>query len=90
MPSLVADWVPAADPAYAWEKALLLSPAVALTNAETYTWFAFLIRCAEKRYRLKTTDTNNVVSQEIINKGDLIWDNGLDHVDGWNVRGPTP
>jgi hypothetical protein len=85
-----ANSVKAKDETYDWDVAITLDAQTAFTNAESYTQFAFLMRCADKGYKIQTTDNNNIYQYDVAKSGQLVWDQNLERVGGWNVRGPTP
>ena len=72
------------DHAYPWQGVLALQPEEAIRNAETYTFFAFLMRCADKGYRLKKDGDVYNLKDVSVNEGLLVYDEHLEKADGWN------
>jgi hypothetical protein len=63
---------------------------VTLDNAETFTFFAFLMRCADKNYRLDMLDGNGNFDYAVANRGYISYDRAMERADGWAELGPTP
>jgi hypothetical protein len=76
------------DPAYPWEEAILLSPEKAIENAETYAFYAFLVRLADKDYRLRMDAANCKTKKEILAEGTFYWDQNLERVGGQDATPP--
>ncbi|KAH8696956.1 hypothetical protein GQ44DRAFT_98932 [Phaeosphaeriaceae sp. PMI808] len=70
------------DAAYGWKAAVLLSAEDAIRNAETYAFYAWLARCADKGYRLKMDGQNDEAKLLTIEKGDVLYDENLERVGG--------
>jgi hypothetical protein len=73
---------PVDDSTYPWGKAIRLSAEDATRNAETYTFYAWLARCADKGYRLKMDGQDDEAKLETIEKGDVLYDENLERVGG--------
>jgi hypothetical protein len=73
---------PVDDTAYPWEKAIRLSAEDTIRNAETYTCYAWLARCADRGYRLKIDGQDDEAKPKTIEKGDVLYDENLERVGG--------
>ena len=70
------------DYAYPWKKAINLDADKKIMNAESYAFYAYIARCADKGYKLKMDGVDDAAKRETLSKGDMIYDENLERVGG--------